>query len=574
MAGSGQNFLIKGGHKYTSPGTFDIIVSLTDAGGASTTLSTTATVSAATQSLSTPAINAVEGQSFSGNVALFTPANPNVSSTATLGWGDGSSDSGALTSNGAGAFWISGSHLYADESPVGTPYVLTVTVSPTNSPASGALTATGTATVTDATLSATAGAALTAYPGVNTGAVLVGRFLDANVSASSADFTATVSWGDNTGISTGTVTADPQGGFDVSAAHTFAAAGNYALVATVNDDGGQSVSLSGTATVATATLSLTATEGQSFSGTVATFSGNASQASGATITWGDGQTTSGTITDNGDGTYSISGTHTFADEGAYDLNVSVTVAGSGSLSAAGPVTVQDAVLTALSAASLSGSAGEPLSASGPVLLAHFSDANPQAAVTDYSSSSVSWGDGDSEAATVEASPGGGVDVYGNHVFGNGGIYTFDVTLNDDGGQSATASGTATISLIEGQSESVSLLVTPAAGTQLTAGTTYTASLNGGDGTSSPATAELAANGTQILVSGAPGDVRGGRLHPHGHGGRPGRLRWHGECDGAGQRCAAASLGAGRLDGGGAGLQRGGGQLQRRQPGSTAERLHH
>ena len=51
---------------------------------------------------------------------------------------EGSSDSGTLTSNGAGAFWVSGSHPYANESPVGTPYVLTVTVSPTNSPASGA----------------------------------------------------------------------------------------------------------------------------------------------------------------------------------------------------------------------------------------------------------------------------------------------------------------------------------------------------------------------------------------------------------------------------------------------------
>ena len=107
VAGSGQNFLIKGGHKYTATGTFDIIVSLTDAGGASTTLSTTATVSAATQSLSTPAINAVEGQSFSGNVALFTPADPNASYQATIGWGDGSSGPGTLTSNGAGAFWIS-----------------------------------------------------------------------------------------------------------------------------------------------------------------------------------------------------------------------------------------------------------------------------------------------------------------------------------------------------------------------------------------------------------------------------------------------------------------------------------
>src|SRR5207248_2022060 len=90
---NGSSFQVSGGHTYTTAGSYTVTITVTDQGGANVTISTTATVTAPTQSLSTPSLNAVEGQSFSGNVALFTPANPNLpasSYSVDIGWGDGS----------------------------------------------------------------------------------------------------------------------------------------------------------------------------------------------------------------------------------------------------------------------------------------------------------------------------------------------------------------------------------------------------------------------------------------------------------------------------------------------------
>src|SRR5439155_15359956 len=59
-----------------------------------------------------------------------------------------------------------------------------------------------------------------------------------------------------------------------------------------------------------------------------------------------------------------------------------------------------------------------------------------------------------------------------------------------------------IVLVEGQVDSVALLVTPVGGSQLSSDTVYTASINWGDG-SGPldATAELSDDGTHLLVVG-------------------------------------------------------------------------
>jgi hypothetical protein len=64
-------------------------------------------------------------------------------------------------------------------------------------------------------------------------------------------------------------------------------------------------------------VDMTATAGAPFRGVVASFvnvdpfGGPSSYT--ATITWGDGSTSIGFITDNGDGTFSVSGSHIFAD---------------------------------------------------------------------------------------------------------------------------------------------------------------------------------------------------------------------------------------------------------------------
>jgi hypothetical protein len=55
---------------------------------------------------------------------------------------------------------------------------------------------------------------------------VVAKFTDTNTSATAGNFTATVYWGDGTS-SLGTVTADPNGGFNVTAMHTYAADNDF-----------------------------------------------------------------------------------------------------------------------------------------------------------------------------------------------------------------------------------------------------------------------------------------------------------------------------------------------------------
>ncbi len=72
-------------------------------------------------------------------------------------------------------------------------------------------------------------------------------------------------------------------------------------------------------------VAVAATEGSSFSGTVATFSPPSSQRPvgdyTATITWGDGNTSAGTIGAKmsvaAAGNFPVSGSNTYAEEGTY-----------------------------------------------------------------------------------------------------------------------------------------------------------------------------------------------------------------------------------------------------------------
>ena len=73
---------------------------------------------------------------------------------------------------------------------------------------------------------------------------------------------------------------------------------------------------------------ITATEGTSFSGQVATFtepdaSAPASQYT-ATINWGDSSSSAGTVTGPVGGPFAINGTHTYAEEGSYPVTVKIT----------------------------------------------------------------------------------------------------------------------------------------------------------------------------------------------------------------------------------------------------------
>jgi hypothetical protein len=82
-----------------------------------------------------------------------------------------------------------------------------------------------------------------------------------------------------------------------------------------------------TAAPAVSVPGLNATAGQPFNGVVATIrdaaGGMTAARLRATIAWGDGQTSAGTVSANGDGTFSVHGTNTYAQAGSYAVAVTV-----------------------------------------------------------------------------------------------------------------------------------------------------------------------------------------------------------------------------------------------------------
>ena len=79
-------------------------------------------------------------------------------------------------------------------------------------------------------------------------------FTDANPGDLSGDMTATIDWGDNGPTSAGVVSYSA-GVYTVAAAHTYAEEGAYPINISVADQGGNTTTISGTATVADAPLS-------------------------------------------------------------------------------------------------------------------------------------------------------------------------------------------------------------------------------------------------------------------------------------------------------------------------------
>jgi hypothetical protein len=186
---------------------------------------------------------------------------------------------------------------------------------------------------------------------------------------------------------------------------------------------------------------VTGTEGAELNVTVA--SGSTTSKTNAclraTIDWGDGATTNGTIPAGGS-SFTVRGRHTYAMAGHPDLVTTVRdICDPASASAHSPVTINDAPLAAT---------GMPVSAyaryPATVVVATFTDGNPLAKASDFTAP-VDWGDGTSGPATVATRPGGGFQVTGTTTYRTPDTYPVAVSINDAGGATATATTTATIS---------------------------------------------------------------------------------------------------------------------------------
>lgn len=200
--------------------------------------------------------------------------------------------------------------------------------------------------------------------------------------------------------------------------------------------------------IAATGTNISATEGKSFSGPVATFTdpdpnATASEYS-ATIDWGDGSSSPAdgqavTVSGPTGGPFAVNGTHTYAQEGTDTVTVTITDVDTPSNTATttSMATVGDAALAATCAAP----AVSPMSFTGPT--ANLTDANSFGTTSDFIAT-ISWGDASSSFGTVTGPMGGPFVVSGSHTYAAPGPYTITTAINDDGGSTATTSCQVTV----------------------------------------------------------------------------------------------------------------------------------
>jgi large repetitive protein len=208
----------------------------------------------------------------------------------------------------------------------------------------------------------------------------------------------------------------------------------------------------------------------------------------ATIGWGDGSSSAGSIAYTGTSTvggvtvndYTITGTHTYTAGGTYATDVIVTDLGGTFTTIVGGVPVTTTVpslppsaptpaatvnVNALAAGTFStGQVTAGTLTSFPALFT-FTD-NPSPLAASAYSATINWGDGSPSSGGTLTSAAGVFTVAGFHNYAQIGTYTITVTINGDG-QQLTASTTA------GQEPVVGLTVNPLLGLTATAGTLST-----------------------------------------------------------------------------------------------------
>jgi hypothetical protein len=201
--------------------------------------------------------------------------------------------------------------------------------------------------------------------------------------------------------------------------------------ATDSDDANSPVSQSFTVTVTpvltVAAKNISPTEGKAFSGTVASGTDYEAGTLKATINWGDGNSSAGSVNLSSNGSYSVMGSHTYAEEGTYTLTVTVSASGGQSAASSSSAKVADAALTfGKVTATVS---GLQVSVSAPL-----TDADPNGTATDYTAT-IAWGDGTTGPATIGTS-GSGFTAGGAHTYKAHGTYSATITITDTGGTSA------------------------------------------------------------------------------------------------------------------------------------------
>ena len=495
VTGSGGNWTVSAGHTFATAGTYSVTTTIADMGGATTVGITTAVVDDAPLTANGTNFNATQGTPLANvSVATFTDAVSNTSPgnySASIDWGDGSTQSAGVVSGANGAFSVSGGHTYAQDG------AFPVTVSIADS---GGASATAKSMATVANTSLTAGS-VTFTPAVEgSDSTLVATFTDAHPSGAPGDYTATIDWGD--GDSTGSTVTGSGANLTTTNPHTYSVGGSYAATVTFADPAGASLTETGTVIVPNAVLAVSGATAYAASGvsasnlTVATFTDPNVNASpddfSATINWGDGTAPSvGTVTETV-GTFAVSGGHSYVQTGVFTPTVSI-LEGGNTTTVTGTVAVTTISATANT---LNVAEGSVVNAT----VATFSDSQ-----SGNYTATIDWGDGSSPTAgTITANS--GYSVSGTHTFGQGGVYPITVTIvRSDGAQSVVV-GSATVSdtpltatgntftLTQGSSTQAVVIATFTDPGPAVPASSYLATVSWGDGTDTETLIGIAAAG--------------------------------------------------------------------------------
>ena len=274
---------------------------------------------------------------------------------------------------------------------------------------------------------------------------------------------ATIDWGD------GSSSAGVIDGSSISGSHKYSEEGSYSTTVTVTDTEGNEASADSNALVVDAPLSVNLNPPSPVEATalnnvqVATFTdpdpNDNDNEYHATITWGDGQVTTGSVA-GGSGSFTVTGSHTYQEEGT-ELPFSVDVVADGGAAAEGTalITVQDAPLTM----TLTPPSPVEATALNNVQVATFTDADTNAGPSNYQAT-ITWGDGTSTPGAISGSN-GDFTVSGSYTYlEEAPNLTFSVQVQDAGG--ATAQQSASLAVADAPLKLSLSSLAPAEGTPL------------------------------------------------------------------------------------------------------------
>jgi hypothetical protein len=484
---------------------------------------------------------------------FYSPFDPNVGDfSATINWGAGTpgTTAGTIVSLGTAAtangylFGVEGGgNVYSDET---LNQQVPVTVAISDSVDGSTTTIVSNTTVADAPLAlvSTNPGPLTAVVGTPLTNLPVLVFSDPDTLATPSDYAVTIDWGDGSPASAGSVTPLTAGQFLVNGSHTYAkdsGSSTFPISVTVRDVGGQAL-VANQAVPVTVVTALTAT-GVTLTEPIfppiaatipiATFTdANPSAPTtqpgidatySATINWGDGVITPGTITFNlALSRYEVGGTHQYAALGTYQPIVHIEEVGGATATAHSTLTIADTPLTAGAAALLTGVEGRPFSAE----VGAFTNTNPLSKASDYSAT-IAWGDGSTSGGVVRQLAGGTFTVTGTHTYAEespGLPYPVSVSVKDAGIGGSTTTLVATATIADAPLTSQGSPISGVEGTALPATTTvatftdqdangavgdYTAMISWGDGTA-PVPGTIVATGAS--PNGVTFSVEGSHLY--------------------------------------------------------------